>query len=598
MQNSESGDDAAKDKKGQRRRSNFRENNLDNKTNEVEWRLNIPIDDNSSNGNSANPRASQNDQSNQRRNSFNQRDNSNRHQRNTRVQQNSTAHGNNIGASNKQDHSKSNWRQRFPSNSNNETKNQSSRDGSSRRDNSRQNASNNNWRSQLSSNGASNFQKPNYNNDKPNQRASGASSRTGYNNSSNHNNNYRHQFNDNEASNFQNQNLNSLNFASRDVANFWHQLKQRIFNLNKKKFELHPEEHNLWLDTWKAAAGGAEGPVKTLPTAYLLLPATSLLSPSPLIITQVLIRVAQSIENDTKYSQTHVFETIFDTISKRLADLIQSSNVESRASLLNAIQNLESILIPKITLHLTRFPDEVERLARLIIRKSELNDIKNKIKNLTSGEITTILDSKSNQSWLGWQSNPSLNWLLSGAWHRDVDGLKAMYGSSEEYAESLLKLWTLLTFYWGAGAVWPRCTFKQGDSKSAEQNSCGEPLLAPTTTGKCRKRGCDGDAAWRCFRYNHDTLCKKCLIEQQDVLIGSPGSNRASTDIYDALVEREIVRREESVYLLKDVESRKPPKIAPNWKTSKLACTFFDTCLKNTQFKISNCRLILKEYFS
>ena len=57
--------------------------------------------------------------------------------------------------------------------------------------------------------------------------------------------------------------------------------------------------------------------------------------------------------------------------------------------------------------------------------------------------------------WLGWQQNPTLDWLMSGSWHK-VDGLKAVYESSEQYAETLLKLWTLLTFYWGSGAVWPR----------------------------------------------------------------------------------------------------------------------------------------------
>jgi len=36
------------------------------------------------------------------------------------------------------------------------------------------------------------------------------------------------------------------------------------------------------------------------------------------------------------------------------------------------------------------------------------------------------------------------------------------------------------------------------------------------------------------------------------------------------VIEREVVRREETVYLLKSIESRKPPKIAPNWKTSNL----------------------------
>jgi hypothetical protein len=63
-------------------------------------------------------------------------------------------------------------------------------------------------------------------------------------------------------------------------------------------------------------------------------------------------------------------------------------------------------------------------------------------------------------------------------------------------------------------------------------------------------------------------------MAQQDALTGSPGL-KSSTDIYDAVIEREIFRREETVYLLKEVESRKPPKIAPNWKTSSYIIIHF-----------------------
>ena len=102
---------------------------------------------------------------------------------------------------------------------------------------------------------------------------------------------------------------------------------------------------------------------------------------------------------------------------------------------------------------------------------------------------------------------------------------------------------------------------------------CGEPLLTATNSGFCKKSGCNGNAAWKCFRQNHDHICKRCLLRQQDALVGSPGP-QASTDIYDAVIEREVIRREETVYLLKNVESRKPPKIAPNWKTSNFELNY------------------------
>ena len=85
----------------------------------------------------------------------------------------------------------------------------------------------------------------------------------------------------------------------------------------------------------------------------------------------------------------------------------------------------------------------------------------------------------------------------------------------------------------------------------------------------CRRSGCGAVADWRCFKHGHDGMCGRCLTRQQDALVGAPGL-QASTDIYDGVVEKEVMRREEAVYLLKNVESSKPPRIPPNWKTSGL----------------------------
>ena len=105
------------------------------------------------------------------------------------------------------------------------------------------------------------------------------------------------------------------------------------------------------------------------------------------------------------------------------------------------------------------------------------------------------------------------------------------------------------------------------NNNKADANVCGEPMLTIATSGVCVKCG-GSNGSWRCFRQTHHSVCKKCLLRLQDALVGGPGPH-ASTDIYDAVVEREVVRRGETIYLLKNLESRKPPKIAPNWKTSK-----------------------------
>lgn len=372
--------------------------------------------------------------------------------------------------------------------------------------------------------------------------------------------------------------------ASRDVTRFWENLSRRVLHL---KFELHIEEYSVWLETWKAAAGGVQGPVRILPIAYLRLPAITDIAPSPIVIINVLIKVVHSIKLNNQisrrpnhqqndFSTANMLEAVLDIIKLRLINRVECSPIENIDSLIKAVSDLENILKPTITESMSFNLNDIERLARLILRQqTEMNELRRKIKEKASNQSQSHdymqLENRKRPPWLGWQQNPTLDWLMSGSWHM-VDGLKAVYESSEQYAETLLKLWTLLTFYWGSGAVWPRCSHKQGgDTTVSDVNVCGEPLLTATNIGSCKK--CGSNASWKCFRRGHDHMCKKCLVRFQNYLVDSPGP-QASTDIYDAEIEREVVRREETVYLLKNVKSRKPPKIATNWKTSKFEIIF------------------------
>eukprot|EP00976_Prorocentrum_cordatum_P060640 1175990-Prorocentrum_minimum.AAC.2 len=87
------------------------------------------------------------------------------------------------------------------------------------------------------------------------------------------------------------------------------------------------------------------------------------------------------------------------------------------------------------------------------------------------------LDQSGSHCWTGWTHRPTLAWLLDGVWLRDPQPvLKTRYESVEEYSATLSHLMTVLAFYWGAGAVWPKCHHQQA---GAENKRCGEPLLAP-----------------------------------------------------------------------------------------------------------------------
>ncbi len=372
-----------------------------------------------------------------------------------------------------------------------------------------------------------------------------------------------------------------------DVYKFWNQLPKRLLQL-KNKFELSADEHSLWHETWKAAAGGAVGPIRALPIAYLQLPATSSLSPQPSTVLAVLIQVSEEIKqqkqqlqkgvtNNEDFPTVSVLEAVFDTVKLRLCNQVQASS--SLVSLLEAADLLETSLFEALFQSIGQSnvradKRDGERLARLMLRRGDISELKDRMKaapGLNFGGLARSGESsEGGVEWLGWQKKPTLGWLMNGAWHR-TEGLRAFYDCEKEYAETLLRVWSLLTFYWGSGAVWPRCAHRQ-QAQGGEGTACGEPLLAGSGAGggavKCRRRGCGRLGGWSCYKVGHEAVCEKCLAGQQELLVGQPGP-MASTDVYDGVVEKETARKEESVYLLKNVVSRRPPKMAPNWKTSR-----------------------------
>lgn len=184
--------------------------------------------------------------------------------------------------------------------------------------------------------------------------------------------------------------------------------------------------------------------------------------------------------------------------------------------------------------------------------------------------------------WLGWTTRPTVGWLMSPDWHIGVPELRSVYESAEEYAESLLRIWTLLTFYWGAGAVWPKCTYIHQGNKDA----CGQPLLfhGPSHNRKntpccnrLRQNGqtvnCGLPAEWMCHHFHHNAMCMECLQRRQNMCVDAP-SVSASTDVYDAVVYKETTRSQGGVLLLSQVQSRKPPMTPPNWRTTyRIQCS-------------------------
>jgi hypothetical protein len=173
-------------------------------------------------------------------------------------------------------------------------------------------------------------------------------------------------------------------------------LSRRVLN---QKFELHIEEHALWLKTWKAAGGGAKGPIKILPIAFLRLPAVTDISPTPIVIVNVLIQVVNSIRlnqatrND--FSTVNILEAVLDVITLRLINIVNGNFLSNTDDLLKAVNNLDNILRLEIAKSMQTNPDEIQRAARLILRQpTEINELRKKIKSNKSVELVSRMCKK------------------------------------------------------------------------------------------------------------------------------------------------------------------------------------------------------------
>ena len=341
------------------------------------------------------------------------------------------------------------------------------------------------------------------------------------------------------------------------------------------------DDCHLWLQAWAAAASdsGSAGDHNILPAIMLRLPDTEVLMPAADDVINVLCNVVSSFDSEEKKAANtqhrrevlakgiSSLETVLDVIRDRLMGKLRiigcSMSVASSVDLLTA----------KFTTAVSIFfsTDFSDRAFTLVSRVKEIKDYQTFILEVGIQEVhPAVTTDMSSEGW----TSPSVGWLMSGTWHK-VNKLKTEYKNAEEYTETLKQIWTLLTFYWGAAAVWPKCKHRQqGGGVGGEDKMCGEPLLALSKAGKegrCSyKRGsdvCGNISSWKCHKGLHYEICSSCLAWQQEQLVGPP-SIQASTDIYDAVVDRETTRKEGTLFVLSGLKSRKPPAIDPNWMTT------------------------------
>lgn len=353
---------------------------------------------------------------------------------------------------------------------------------------------------------------------------------------------------------------------------FWDRLSVRVENYKAGSFTLDLNDQvslSEWIQCWRAAGTGANGNVSALAKSLLLLPAICKWIPPSDCVMNVLV---QLLSSKGKIS-VNVLEYIVNIVRDRLAMdevLATVTNVSELLAITDKLKQQYSTAIRRVFENAK--DNEFQIISVLLSRASDIESYRKKLQLCSSK--TPFINSQNDDSlneniqpWLGWRDKPTVGWFLSTSW-LVVPELQSSYQDYKEYSETLLRMWTLLTFYWGAAALWPKCLHKY----NGNDKLCGEPLMVYTSHGTCTQRissssRCNAHASWRCLRHDHDSICNRCLHSQQLTLIGSP-SLSASTDVYDGVVIRETTRRDGYIFLIASIKSRKPPRIDPNWKTS------------------------------
>jgi len=372
--------------------------------------------------------------------------------------------------------------------------------------------------------------------------------------------------------------------ASEDVRKFWSRMTAAVEGGLKKidDLRLHePNNQQLWFACWSAAAAGAEGGnLKVLLIVMMMAPAGSNFVPPAHDVVHVLSRVVlQPPMAKDADGEISVLELVHDVLSKRL--LGNEGHAEQPEAALGHLDALLTGFLSRVQKIIR--PDTLMRTGPLMGRFAQTGaNYEQALRRVMRSRAAMCAEPEPNaQPWEGWLRMPTVGWLMSPGWLQPP-GLSSQYKDVAEFCETLERLTTLLTFYWGAGAISPRCRHQQPGSEATDAKRCGEPLLTACAAGRpCTALlpgggQCNAPAVLGCPRSFHaQQLCQSCLRRGQMSLMGNPMQQKApcSTDIYDAQVEREQIRRDGHVYVLSQLRSRRPPEIEPNWHTTyRLNC--------------------------
>lgn len=233
-----------------------------------------------------------------------------------------------------------------------------------------------------------------------------------------------------------------------------------------KSGKLRIDDAELWMKAWSVAAAGAKISTALLLEALMLLPAMGLYAPPTRDLVLVLRRLTLSPK-----APLSLLERITDAVESRLR--VEGSIDRSVADeVAGTVKELENKFVGQVQSYMMGVETRA-RAAPLLMRmfgatsifiqqlKAAAVDRRGAAADVQGAATMAIADEELQQPWQGWFKNPTVGWIARGDW-LDVPQLQRRYDSPEEYSEQLQRLMTLLTFYWGAGALWPKCRHRQG----------------------------------------------------------------------------------------------------------------------------------------
>lgn len=337
----------------------------------------------------------------------------------------------------------------------------------------------------------------------------------------------------------------------------------------------NPIDIDLWHQAWSALAMGVDINHGTNMLIMLLrLPAISSVVPPVSTTWRMIHKLCNYVSTQHASESLVSIELVSDTIEKRLIRRNASDRLppqvaaEALVQVPQARDSAQEVLINVIkqspsSIRAATLLSRVAALCKRAIAELEFNSAQDPSPII----IEERYDPEAETPWTGWHK-PTIGWLQNGGW-LSAPNLCQQYDDLQSYTETVSKLIATLTFYWGAGALFPKCRTEQ---KGREQ-ICGTPLCVRTTSsGICSFRRSDNEkctrpARWRCHWRGHSAICDTCLRILQVHLIGEP-SRRASTDIYDGTVDREVHRHDGVAYVVRNLKSRRLPTTEPNWATT------------------------------